>query len=261
MAFLEVRFFSNVLGMGMSMNVILPQRTRGMIGVDAADPANRYPTLYLLHGMSDDETTWSRRTSVERYADEAGIAVVMPTTHLGWYTDMKHGLRYRTFLGEELIQICRSFFPGMSPRREDTFVAGNSMGGYGSLALALTYPETFSACAPLSGAFLPGSYLNGQTIPADARYWEDIFGTKEEFFGSVNDLEHMAALRASDGSPLPRVRQWCGTGDYLLEDNRKIKSLLSSLCYDLTYEESQGGHTWYDWDIQIKKILKWLREK
>ena len=84
------------------MNVILPQtvRTAGLIGVDSADVGDAtYPVLYLLHGMSDDHTIWSRRTSIERYADEMGIAVVMPTTELGWYTDMKHGRKWRTFIG------------------------------------------------------------------------------------------------------------------------------------------------------------------
>jgi len=104
MAFLEVSFFSTVLGMCTNMNVILPQTTRGMIGVDAKDMAETYPTLYLLHGMSDDHSIWHRRTSIERYADEAGIAVVMPTTELGWYTDMQHGRMWRTFGFSQLWQ-------------------------------------------------------------------------------------------------------------------------------------------------------------
>ena len=95
MAFLEVNFFSDALGMAMSMNVVLPQKTRGNIGVNPGETGETYPALYLLHGMSDDHTTWMRRTSIERYAEEHGVAVVMPTTYLGWYTDMKYGYRYR----------------------------------------------------------------------------------------------------------------------------------------------------------------------
>ncbi|MBR5681136.1 MAG: esterase family protein, partial [Clostridia bacterium] len=84
MAFLEFNFFSDVLGMAMSMNVVLPQRTRGNIGVNPGEAGETFPTLWLLHGMSDDHTIWMRRTSIERYAEEHGIAVVMPTTYLGW---------------------------------------------------------------------------------------------------------------------------------------------------------------------------------
>ncbi|MBQ2727447.1 MAG: esterase family protein, partial [Clostridia bacterium] len=84
MALFEVNFFSEVLGMGMSMNVVIPQKTRGNIGVTEGDTGDRIPVLWLLHGMSDDHTTWLRRTSIERYAEEKGLAVVMPTTYLGW---------------------------------------------------------------------------------------------------------------------------------------------------------------------------------
>ena len=95
MAFLNVYFFSEVLGKQVQMNVILPQRSRGQIGLDSiGDKVETYPTLYLLHGMSDDHTIWERRTSIERYASEKGIAVVMPDGDLSWYTDMKHGQNY-----------------------------------------------------------------------------------------------------------------------------------------------------------------------
>ena len=132
MALLHVDFFSDVLGMCTQMDVILPERTRGQIGMEGKRGDGKYPTLYLLHGMSDDQTIWQRRTSIERYASEHGIAVVMPTTQLGWYTDMHIGFKWWTFLSQELPAICRSFFPYMSDRREDTFAAGLSMGGYGA---------------------------------------------------------------------------------------------------------------------------------
>ncbi len=129
MALLHVNFFSEVLGMSMNMDVILPQRTSGQIGMKGNRKDGKYPVLYLLHGMSDDHTIWQRRTSIERYVSELGIAVVMPTVHLSFYTDMKYGINYWTFISIELPSICREFFPNMSDRREDTFAAGLSMGG------------------------------------------------------------------------------------------------------------------------------------
>ena len=87
MALLHVNFFSDVLGMCMNMDVILPQQTKNQIGMKGTRKDGKIPTLYLLHGMSDDHTIWQRRTSIERYVSEMGIAVVMPTTHLGWYTN------------------------------------------------------------------------------------------------------------------------------------------------------------------------------
>ncbi|MCQ2433040.1 MAG: esterase family protein [Clostridia bacterium] len=253
MAFFEVKFFSDVLGMCMSMNVVAPQKTRGNIGVSEGSFGEHYPTLYLLHGMSDDHTTWMRRTSIERYAEEHGIAVVMPTTYLGWYTDMAFGFAYRTFIGEELPKICRSFFPGMSDKREDNYISGNSMGGYGTLALALTYPETFSVAAPLSAAFDP-KHLHDR----DKTYFTDIFGPLDEFDGSKNDLYSLAVKVKESGKPLPNIFQWCGEKDFLIEDNRRMQAHLRNLGYNITYSETDGNHSWGYWDREIQNVLRYI---
>ena len=127
MALLHVDFFSEVLEKCMNMDVILPQNTTSQIGMKGNAGTEKYKTVYLLHGMSDDQTTWQRRTSIERYVSEYGIAVVMPDAGLGFYTDTKYGLPYWTFFSEELPKICREFFPQMSEKREDTLAAGLSM--------------------------------------------------------------------------------------------------------------------------------------
>ena len=98
MALLHVDFFSDVLGMCAEMDVILPERNRGQIGMEGKRGEGKYPVLYLLHGMSDDHTIWQRRTSIERYAADYGIAVVMPSTQLGWYTDMHIGFPWFTYI-------------------------------------------------------------------------------------------------------------------------------------------------------------------
>lgn len=256
MALLNVSFYSEVLGMQSSMNVILPQRSRGEIGVGSIEEKlDTYPTLYLLHGMSDDHTIWERRTSIERYASEKGIAVVMPNGGLSWYTDMKHGGRYFTFMSEELITICRDFFPRMSKKREETFAAGLSMGGYGVFKLALRCPETFSCAASLSGA-LDFETFYDRTSPGFAY---NIAGDREtEFRGSDNDLFAVASRLKESGRPLPRLWQWCGTEDYLINDNHRMRDHLMSLGYDLTYSESEGNHNWACWDKWIQAILAWL---
>lgn len=259
MAFMEINFHSDALGSDTTVNVVVPQRTRGNIGIREGEFGDTYPTLFLLHGMSDDHTIWSRRTSIERYADEQGIAVVMPSTQLGWYTDMKFGPHFRSYIGEELPKIVRGFFPGMSHKREDTYLAGNSMGGYGSLALALTYPETFSIAAPLSGAFDP-KWLYKPESP-DMNLFYDIFGKIEEFDGSNNDLFHLSKVRREDGSPLPSIYMACGTEDFLYADNRRMKAHLEVLGYDLTYVEKPGSHNWSFWDGEIQAVLNFIDAK
>ena len=257
MAFFEVKLRSEVLGMGASVDVVIPQKpSRGNIGISSAETGDTFPTLFLLHGMSDDQTIWHRRTSIERYADEHGIAVVMPTTNLGWYTDMHFGYRWRTYIGEELPRLLRSFFPGMSDKREDTYLSGNSMGGYGSLALAFTYPETFSIAAPLSGAFDP-EHMYDPNHPENT-YIFDMFGPIDEYYGSKNDLFALAEKVKESGAPMPEIYIGCGTEDGLITVNRKMRDHLTSLGYDVTYSEAPGGHEWGYWDREIQKVLNYI---
>src|SRR3954447_5496722 len=136
MARLRVDFYSDALELGTAMTVLLPQRTTTQIGLDTAAAAGPAPVLYLLHGLSDDDTAWSRWTSIERYAADLGLAVVMPQVHRSFYADERGGGRFWTFLSAELPRLVDDFFR-VSQRREDTFVAGLSMGGYGALKWAL----------------------------------------------------------------------------------------------------------------------------
>ena len=151
MAFFECSLFSESLGMTSGVNVVLPQNTTGQIGLMGVASGEGCPVLYLLHGMSDDHTIWIRRTSVERYATQYGLALVMPNAHRSYYTDMVCGLKYWTYISEELPRLMQTFFK-FSDRPEDTFVAGLSMGGYGALRNGLKYHDTFGAVAALSTA-------------------------------------------------------------------------------------------------------------
>jgi len=257
MALIQLDFFSDVLGMNTSVNVILPQTSRGIIGVDGAGAEKSFPTMYLLHGLSDDHTTWGRRTNVELLAEMAGIAVVMPTTHRAWYTDEYRGMKYRTYIGEELPRVCRSFFRGMSDKREDNYVCGISMGGYGSLALALTYPETYSLCMPISAAYDPRWLVDGI---GETPYFEQVFGPVNEFEGSENDLYAKAEALAKSGRPLPKIWTWCGSSDFLIDYNRKMRDLLTKLGYDFTYTESEGAHGWVHWNPLLPTVFKVVEE-
>src|SRR4051812_22076552 len=176
MALLRWDFFSDALSLSTSMTVILPQPTSTQIGMtgDAGDEAPA--VLYLLHGLSDDDTIWLRRTSIERYAAPLGLAVVMPQVHRSFYTDEAYGGRYWTFVSEELPELVARFFR-VSERREDTFVAGLSMGGYGALKLALRQPERFAAAASLSGALDVGGFSRSPR-EEDPMLWRRVFGER-----------------------------------------------------------------------------------
>ncbi len=259
MALMHVDFFSDVLGMCMNMDVVIPQQTTQQIGMTGKASEGRYKTMYLLHGMSDDHTIWQRRTSIERYVSELGIAVVMPTTHLGFYTDTTYGMRYWTYISKELPRICREFFPRMSDKREDTLAAGLSMGGYGAWKLGLRASDTFGAAASLSGALdVVDDYQrhieeNGDRLPL----LQGIFGSPEELEGSENDLFFLAEKLASEGKALPRLYAWCGREDFLYQENLRAWDHVRRLGYDLTSQASAGDHQWEYWDAKIQDVLKW----
>ena len=259
MALLHTDFFSNVLGMCVKMDVILPQRTTGQIGMEGKTAAGKYPTLYLLHGLSDDETIWQRRTSIERYAADKGIAVVMPTTHRAWYTDTAYGMNYWTYVSQELVEICRDFFPNMSSLRKDTWAAGLSMGGYGALKLGLRASGTFSKVATLSGA-VDIAGIHGELSLARLAYWESVFGPLDKLKGSFNDLFAAAEELKASGRKLPDIFMWCGTEDGLYPANVAMRDHLNKLGYNLTYTESPGDHQWKYWDEQIKIVLDWMTD-
>lgn len=259
MALLHVDFFSDVLGMSMNMDVILPQQTQGQIGMEGKSTHGRCKTVYLLHGMSDDHTIWQRRTSIERYASKLGIAVVMPTTHLGFYTDTTYGMNYWTYISQELPQICREFFPQMSGKREDTLAAGLSMGGYGAWKLGLGASDTFGAAAALSGALdiVEDVKRNRREKPHLAPLFSGIFGSLEELADSDNEIMTLAGKLKDKKKELPRLYAWCGTEDFLYQGNLTVWEYVKQLGYDLVCEESAGDHQWKYWDAKIQDVLRW----
>ncbi len=258
MAILQCDFFSDTMGMCTSMTVILPQKTTEQIGVEGTSVAGKYKTLWLLHGYSDDNTIWQRMSSIERYAAPLGIAVVMPNVHKSYYADMENGMPFWTFISKELPQIARSFFP-LSEKREDNFIAGLSMGGYGALKLGLSFPELFCAAGSLSGVVELDSWVNDSS---DDRSWDLIFGKTPIIKNSSNDLKWLIKNNKENNSILPELYQCCGTGDFLYNYNLSFKKYLEKEEISFTYEEEADfGDTWDYWDMKIQDYLKWLVSK
>lgn len=250
MALIHCDFFSEVLELSTSMTVILPQQTTTQIGMTGAvAQSGRHPTLYLLHGLSDDHTIWARRTSIERYAAPLGLAVVMPAVGRSFYADEVSGGRYWTFLSEELPAIVGSFFP-VSDRREDTFVAGLSMGGYGAMKWGLRQPERFAAVASLSGVLDVGSF-EGAGDPLVRR----VFGP-EPVAGTPNDP--LWLLTSQPATDLPALYVACGTEDFLYRQNLTFLAAAAEQGIPVTTNLGPGEHEWGYWDAVIQDVLAWL---
>lgn len=260
MAFLNVHAFSDALGLQVNFYVLLPQPAQRQIGVAGGEARAQYPVLWLLHGLSDDHTIWLRRTSIERYAAEKNLAVVMPAAGRSYYQDMANGAKYWTFLTEELPSLCRAWFP-LSARREDNFVAGLSMGGYGAMRAVLAKPDRYAAGASLSGALDVNRRLREASKQGGRLSKPEligIFGDKLMSEGTDADLHFLAQRAAASVGPRPKLYLCCGTEDSLLADNRDFHRRLDAAHYEHTYEEGPGAHEWGYWDTQIQRVLAWL---
>jgi putative tributyrin esterase len=257
MALIQCSFMSSVLRTQTSISVVIPTLTYDEIAEGREDmyaPGTRFQTLFLLHGYSDDQTGWLRFTTVERYAVSRRLALIIPSVQNSAYADMAHGGRYWTYVTEELPRVARALFP-LSDRREDNFVAGLSMGGYGAFKVALRNPDRFAAAASLSGALDVASLL----IEPDRRgMFENVFAANDKVAGSDDDLFHLAEIAARSKGRAPKLYQACGTEDFLYARNISFRDHARSLGLDLTYEEGPGAHEWDFWEAYIRRVIDWL---
>ncbi len=270
MAFLSCSIYSHTLYGNITVNVCLPTPSSGdRVNYDTLKRDYGYdrglPVVYLLHGMYGDASSWTRFSSVERYCQDRKIAAVMCSAGNNFYQDMPGGLQWASFFTKELPACICALFP-VSPRREDTFIAGFSMGGYGAWHLALTAPERFSKAASMSGAVdIDAIYKTFKDSHISAPFnWKAMFGDPDALAGSKSDVFAQYQALAAQGGSLPKLYQACGTEDFLYQMNLAARDRLLSLGADLTWAEGKGGHDWTFWDAHIQKVLDWLladREK
>lgn len=247
MAFFEIHFSSESLHQNVSLNVILPD------GGYMSGDGKKYPVLYLLHGLSDDYSSWGRLSSVERYARENGLAVVMPDGGINFYTDNKKANRnYYTLIAKEIPAFCEKTFACISTKREDTFIAGLSMGGYGALKIALSMPEKFSSVAAFSAVADVVTCIKKEMI-CGREFWEYIFEDANSIEGSCDDLFALADKCPPEKSP--EIYMWCGTEDSLCEGNDKLAGYLKEKNFPITYKTSHGQHMWKYWDEQLSQAI------
>jgi len=253
MALFHLVYFSDALGVQTPVDVIIPEGRQG-IGVNAAGNAELPKVLYLLHGYSDDQTIWQRRTSVERYAASHNLAIIMPGVNHSFYCNEAYGERYWDYVSDELPRMMHRFFR-LSDKPEDTFVAGLSMGGYGAMKLALNFPERFGAAASFSGAV--------DVISMRSRHpqnWKRITGGKS-IKGTECDLMHMLRVNGA-AEHKPRLYVSCGTADFLYDQHRKFIPALKKNGWDVTsYEEPDATHEWGFWDREIRKFIEMIFSK
>ncbi|MBO7435956.1 esterase family protein [bacterium] len=238
MANVEWRFFSRILDVNYTFRALIP------------DSFEKKPQkiLYLLHGLSDDYSSWSRNTSLERYWEKYSkeLTVVCPDGGRSFYSDARdgHGGNYESFFTEELFPYVEAHLPAKYSR-EDRAICGLSMGGYGALRLGLKNPGYFGAIGSFSGAVDSRRYLE-----------------RPEFSARLWDEDSRLEVIAKDLKPeeFPRIKMLCGTEDFLLEHNRAFDKWLTEAGAAHEYTEFPGHHNWLFWDTHLPEMLAFLTE-
>ena len=237
------------------INVILPDASGD------CDPlqTDELYVMYLLHGLTANGDEWPRFTNLEYLAKKYNVAFVMPDVDRSFYTDMKDGIPYFSYVTQDLPDFVGRWF-NLPRDRAHTFVAGESMGGYGACKVGLTYPERFGGIASLSGALdLPGF----GRMCADGTFPDMPLGEFELMFGAGMQVPPEADVfslleRAATLPERPRLCSFCGTEDFLLDVNRRFDARATELGYDHLYMEWAGDHEWRFWQVAIQRALQYL---
>jgi S-formylglutathione hydrolase FrmB len=239
MALLSVQFPSPALGKQAAMYVILPPGK------------GPFPALYLLHGLSDDYTIWQRRTSIERYVEGRNLIVVMPDGARSFYCNDPRpgGAAYEDHIIKDVVGFIDTTFHAIPDRRARA-IAGLSMGGYGTMMLAMKHPDMFSAaCAHSSAVDFAHSFdpdrerinIIAGNMPKDGRY--DLYLLAQKV---VKARKHIA------------LRMDCGRSDGLLKENRLFHAYLRKIGFKHKYREYPGTHNWAYWDVHIQESLAFI---
>lgn len=211
--------------------------------------------LWLLHGLSDDNTCWHRFSNVERYANESGIIVVMPNGDRSMYEDNVLGQNYMSFISEELPAYLHNVF-SLSDKRDDNFIAGLSMGGMGAAKIALTHYDRYAGFGSFSGLldinFVKESF--SKQIQTEFPFMKRIFDSPD--FAESDPKTLLSKKLHSD----MKMFVACGTDDYWMRASTSFKEKADRLGLNVRCSFDKGGHEWRLWDKYVKEFIDYINE-
>ena len=262
MAYFDVDFFSQYLNRSVRCGVFLPTDQGAYL---EEKEKRKFKTLYLLHGMTGSQSSWNGMEALWEITQKYRMAVVVPNGENSFYCDSPlTGNYYGTFIGRELVEFTRNSFP-LSDRREDTFIGGLSMGGFGAIVNGLRHPETFGYITAFSSALIKRLILRADEEEGldffNRIQYQSMFGLDRigDFEGSDCDYEALARKLAGSGEKKPAVYMDCGTEDVsLYQANTAFQDLLTGLGYQVVWDSRLGGHDSAFWNDSLKKAVEFL---
>ena len=250
MSLVTFEFMSGCLLRRVSVNAIIP-----------FEIANTKPfkTLYLLHGLTDNKDGWLLNSRIYQWAQEKKLAVIMPSGENMFYLDNEASMdKHGEFVARELVEASRTLFR-LSDKREDTFIAGLSMGGYGAIRNGLKYNETFGYLAGMSSALIMDNLLNPEWEKGRGVFHErTAFGDLSKLPGGDKDPKALVKSLKEKDLSFPNIYLSCGTEDRLIAPNREFHKCLVENGVEHEYIEAPGAHDWDFWNTDIKRVLDWL---
>ena len=247
---------SRALGRSIKYRVMLPPA----YGMDA----HRYPTLYLLHGLTGTYSDWERRSQLADQLARYDLVIVMPEGQNSWYTDAAAATsdRFETYIATDLVEDVEKKFQVIAARYGRA-IAGLSMGGYGALKFGLKYPDKFAVVGSFSGAFLTMQESSSPPTTESGRLVRDsrqaAFGPPDSPARAGNDL--MLLAEKAEPARMPYFYVSCGTEDGLIDVNREMVAVLHKRKIAYEYHESAGAHTWDYWDRDVRVFLDVLARR
>lgn len=238
---LNCNFISRALGRAVEISVVLPSPVfcdvLGVSGEEASyAPKEKYPVLYLLHGVGNDKNSWLGYSRAELYAEENNIALVTFGGENKFYID-HGGEKWEEFVEMELPELVCGYFP-VSDRPQDTFIAGLSMGGYGAMLHFLRQPRRYGAAGCFSGAVEKAEFPKEEA----ARY----------------EIAKLLEKAAEKGG-LPPVYVTCGEDDFIYDNSLRLAEKLRALGLPHTWESTPHfSHEWRFWDLALERFMRWL---
>ena len=262
MAVIRTEFYAMSLGRQVRFTAVLANDVPSFVTMDNPHFSRPAKTIYLLHGHGGWDSDWLYNSPLTQLAGKYNVNFILPSGENWFYLDGEASDRkYCQYVGKELVDYTRKLF-GLSDKKEDTFVGGLSMGGFGALHTGLAFPETFSKIMALSSAFIVHEVKNmeeGSGNPiAKYDYYRMVFGDPKKLEFYENNPEHQIRLLQEAGKEVPPIYMAIGTEDFLYQENQILRKFLEEHKVDFVYSEGPGVHDFDFWNQHLPLAIEWF---
>ena len=256
---IELEFFSVALKKNARCIVLLPSLSpqEYLDGENNSylNDSVKFKTLYLLHGSYGGYNDWPLNTNITTYIEKYNLAVVMPDGENSGYNNTSSG-DFLKYISKELPNYLETMFPLYSSK-ENRFIAGLSMGGYGAAYIALKNPTVFSFCAVLSGCVDFYKILYGNTSYAD-KMSDNYKRQFDSYIENGCNLYSAMELNIKENNKDVKFFFTSGDNDLFVDEIMEFANKLEENGYNVKKQIAPGVHDWIYWNEHIKDALKFF---